>query len=141
MDMINNDDFKYIIQDTNCVYFGKELTYAEMLDKDDLPFKFKAIISAYVSKDTDLNVKMTDHILNMADNEFSKRIFEQLKMTVRVYYKTEKRGLGGKTKVSWVHKACPLKKIKDEYRDEIINGNVKIEDISISKLALMAISI
>jgi hypothetical protein len=141
MDMINNDDFKYIIQDTNCVYFGKELTYAEMLDKDDLPFKFKAIISAYVSKDTDLNVKMTDHILNMADNEFSKRIFEQLKMTVRVYYKTEKRGLGGKTKVRWVHKACPLKKIKDEYRDEIINGNVKIEDISISKLALMAISI
>jgi hypothetical protein len=136
-----NDDFKYIIQDTNSVYFGKELTYAEMLESEELPFKFKAIISNYISKDTDLNVKMTDHILNMGDDEFTKQIYEQLKMTVRVYYKTEKKGLGGKTKEKWVHKACPFKKFKEEYRDEIENGNVMIEDVSISKLALMVISI
>ena len=49
--MENNDDFKYVIQDTGHVYFGKELTYQEILDKEDVPFKFKAIISAYVSKD------------------------------------------------------------------------------------------
>jgi hypothetical protein len=139
--MTNKDDFKYIIQDTNCVYFGKELTYAEMMDNDDVPFKFKAIISVYVSKDTDLNVKMADHILSMGDTEFSKRIFEQLRMMVRVYYKTEKKGFGGKTKVSWVHKACPFNKVKDMYGEGIINGNVMIEDISISKLALMLTNI
>lgn len=138
---MKNDDFKYIIQDTNCVYFGKELTYAEMLEKDEVPFKFKAIISAYVSKDTDLNVKMTDHILNMSNNEFSMRIYEQLKTTIRVYYKTEKKGLGGRTKEKWVHKACSVKKFAQEYGDGIRNGDVAVEDISISKLALMAISI
>ena len=28
--MENNDDFKYVIQDTGHVYFGKELTYQEI---------------------------------------------------------------------------------------------------------------
>jgi hypothetical protein len=141
MEIKNDNDFKYIIQDTNFVYFGKELTYTEMLDNDDVPFKFKAIISSYVSKDTDLNLKLSDHILRMSDNEFSQRIYEQLKMTVRVCYKTTKKGFGGRVKEKWVHKACPLKKLGSEYRNEIINGNMMIEDISISKLALMAISI
>jgi hypothetical protein len=137
----NNDDFKYIMQDSSYVYFGKELTYAEMLENDNLPFKLKNIICNYVSRDTDLNVKMTDHILNMGDNEFTKHIYEQLKMTVRVYYKVEKKGLGGKTKEKWVHRACPFKRFKDEYGEQIINGYVIISDISISKLALMVISI
>ena len=29
MNTQNNDDFKYVIQDTSCVYFGRELTYTE----------------------------------------------------------------------------------------------------------------
>jgi hypothetical protein len=139
--MTNKDDFKYVIQDTNCVYFGKELTYSEMMDNEDVPFKFKAVISNYVSKDTDLGVKMTEHILNMGDNKFTRRVYEQLKMTVRVCYKTEKKGLGGKNKEKWVYKACPFKKFEDEYRDKVISGDVMITDISISKLALMVISI
>jgi hypothetical protein len=62
-------------------------------------------------------------------------------MMVRVCYKTEKKGLGGKNKEKWVYKACPFKKFKEEYRDEVISGDVMITDISISKLALMVISI
>lgn len=136
-----NDDFKYIIQDTNYMYIGRELTYAEMMDREDVPFKFKAIISAYVSKDTDLNTKMTDHLLKMSSDEFSYRIYEQLKMTVRVCYKIQKRGFGGRTKDKWVHKAYPLKKFSSECCDKIREESMMLEDISISKLALMAISI
>ena len=66
MNIQENDDFKYIIQDTNCLYIGKELTYAEMMEREDVPFKLKAIISAYLSKDTDLNTNMTEHILNIS---------------------------------------------------------------------------
>lgn len=139
--MQNNDDFKYVIQDIHCVYFGRELTYTEMMDKDDVPFKFKAIISAHIARDTDLDVKLTEHILKMTDKEFSYRIFDQLKMTVRVCYKEQKKGFGGKTKEKWAHKSCQLRKFFDEYRGRANNGEVMIEDISISKLALMAMSI
>lgn len=141
MDVQQNNDFKYVIQDTNCVYIGRELVYTEMMEMDEVPFKLKAIINAYVSKDTDLNAKMTDHLLNMASDEFSYRIFEQLKMTVRVCYKNRKRGLGGKIKEKWVHKAYPLKQFCSECRDKVRDGIMMVEDISISKLALMVISI
>ena len=141
MNIQENDDFKYIVQDTNCLYIGKELTYAEMMEREDVPFKLKAIISAYLSKDTDLNTKMTEHILNISSAEFSYRIFEQLKMTVRVCYKTQKRGLGGRIKEKWVHKVYPFGRFCSECRDKVRDGSMMLEDLSISKLALMAISI
>ncbi len=140
MDMQNND-FKYVIQDTNCVYFGKELTYAEMMDKDDVPFKFKAVISAHIARDTDLNRKIADHILQMSDKEFSYRIYQQLKLTIRVCYKIQKKGFGGKTKDKWIHKAYSFRQFCDEYRAQVLKGDMMIEDFSISKLALMVLSI
>lgn len=137
----STQDFKYVIQDTNCVYFGKELTYAEMMDKDDVPFKFKAVISAHIARDTDLNRKMTDHILQISEAEFSYRIFEQLKLTVRVCYKIQKKSFNGKVKEKWIHKACSLRQFCSGYRSQVDDGDMVIEDFSISKLALMALSI
>ena len=67
METQHNNDFKYVIQDTGCVYFGRELTYAEMMELDDIPFKFKAVISAHIARDIDLNMKMTDHILQISE--------------------------------------------------------------------------
>ena len=141
METQNNNDFKYVIQDTNCVYFGKELTYAEMMDKDDIPFKFKAVISAYITKDADINQTMAAHILQISEQEFSYRIYEQLKLTVRVCYKTQKKGFGGKIKDKWIHKACSLKQFCVDYRGQVSGGDMMIGDFSISKLALMALSI
>ncbi len=138
---MQNNDFKYVIQDINCVYFGKELTYAEMMDKDDVPFKFKAVISAHIARDTDLNQKMADHILQMSDKEFSYRIYQQLKLTIRVCYKIQKKGFGGETKDKWIHKAYSFRQFCSEYRSQVIKGDMIIEDFSISKLALMALSI
>lgn len=138
---IHNNDFKYVIQDTNCVYFGRELTYAEMMDKEDVPFKFKAVISAHIAREIDLNKKMVEHILEISESAFSYRIFEQLRLTVRVHYKVSAKGFGGKIKEKWVHKACSIGQFCKEYRDKTMQSEVMIEDFSISKLALLALSI
>ncbi len=141
METQHNNDFKYVIQDTGCVYFGRELTYAEMMELDDIPFKFKAVISAHIARDIDLNMKMTDHILQISEKEFSYRIFEQLRFTVRVCYMIQKKGFGGKMKEKWIHKAYSLKQFCSGYRGQVNSGQMMIEDFSISKLALMALSI
>ncbi len=141
MDIQNKDDFKYVLQDTNCVYFGRELTYAEMMDKEDVPFKFKAVISVHLARDIDLSTKMADHILTISDSMFSYRVLEQLKLTVRVCYKEQKKGLNGKIKEKWIHKACSLRQFCEEYRSQAAQGEVMIEDFSVSKLALMVLSI
>ena len=139
--MENNNDFKYILQDTGHIYFGKELTYQELLDKEDVPFKFKAIISSYFSKDVDMGIKMSDHILTIDTGTFSYRIYEQLKLEIRIFYQDISKNKLGRKKEKWLHKTCSLKQFLDNYAVEVLNGKVMIEDISISKLALMAISI
>lgn len=138
---MQNDDFKYVIQDTGSVYFGKELTYTEMMEREDVPFKFKAIISMHIARDTDLNKRMADHILELDTESFTYRIFEQLKLAVRVCYKEEKRSFTGRKKKKWVHKTCPIRQFCAEYKDWVRMREMVIEDISISKLALMIINI
>lgn len=137
----NSEDFKYVIQDINSMYFGKELKYSEMLDREDVPFKFKAVIHEYVQKDTDIDNSMARHLVQISNNEFTFKVFEQLKMSVRICYKVEKKSFTGKIKEKWEHKVCSLKQFCDMYREDVKNGNVQIEDISISKLALMAFGI
>lgn len=140
-DVNQNQDFKYIIQDTSHIYFGKELTYEELMEHNDIPFKFKAIISAYVSKDVPLQKKLVQHLLDMDESSFTYQIYKQLKMEVRIFYKEEKKSLGGKTKEHWVHKAYPFTAFQEEYGEKVRNGSVSVEDIVISKLALMFINI
>lgn len=134
------EDFKYILQDVGHVYFGRELTYQEILEREDVPFKFKAILSAYISKESSFDVKFTDHLMSIDQEGFGFQIYKQLKMQIRIFYKEEKKGLFG-TSTKWVHKTCNLEQFCNEYSKKIDYDTVMIEDISISKLALMTISI
>lgn len=138
--MQNNDDFKYVLQDTGHVFFGKELSYQEMMDKEDVPFKWKAIIGTYISKDVDLETTMLVHLQTIDESSFSFKIFEQLKLEIKYCYQEEKKSLWGKNKETWVHKTCSIKKIA-ELKEAIHSQNVIVEEIAISKLALMVISI
>lgn len=139
--MKDNNDFKYIMQDVSHVYFGKELSYAEMMELEDVPFKFKAIIGSYFSKDTELTNKIAEHLYQIKLQDFSYHIYEQLKLQIRFFYKEEKMGLFGQKKEKWVHKTCNMKEFLQNYKEMVQKGEAIIEDISISKLALMAISI
>ena len=134
---MQNDDFKYVIQDTGNVYFGRELTYNEMMDMDDVPFKFKAVINMHISKETDMDKKMSAHIVELDTASFAYRVFEQLKLTVRVCYKAQTKGFMGREKEKWVHEACSIKQFCEERRGNMDERGMIIEDISISKLALM----
>lgn len=139
--MKDNNDFKYLIQDTGHMFFGKELTYAEMMDREDVPFKFQAIIGSYFCKDTELSDRIIDHLCKMTKDEFSYRIYNQLKLNVRIFYKEEKMGLLGQKKDVWVHKSCKLQEFLQNYKEKVMRGEATVEEISISKLGLMTISI
>lgn len=134
----NTDDFKYVLQDVGHIYIGKQLSYNEILQREDVAFKFKAIIQSYIIKEIDLEQKMSQHILQLSKEKFSYQIYEQLKLQIRIFYREES---GKKKKEKWIHKTCKLEEFCKEYRDLVVDGSVMIEDMSISKLALMTISI
>ena len=45
-----NNDFKYVMHDMTNVYIGAKYTYDEIMDSDEVPFKFKVILSHYMLK-------------------------------------------------------------------------------------------
>lgn len=134
-------DFKYIMQDTGNLYLGKELTYREIYESEEVPFKLKAVINTYIQKDVDLDVKMVDHLMSIGKEDFIYLVYEQLKVQVRIYYGVETKNLFGKVKTKWIHTTCKWKEFVENYQEKARNGEVAIEDVSVSKFALMVFSV
>ena len=111
------------------------------LDLKEVAFKFKAVINTYIQKEIDLNMKMVDHLAHISKEDFSYLVYDQLKLQVRFYYGVEKKNLFGKVKTKWIHTSCKWKDFVETYQDKVRSGEVTIEDVSISKFALMVFSL
>ena len=59
--IVNEDDFKYYMQDIERNYFGARYSYQEILDNEMAPFKFKTIITKYLKDEVDLDTKLESH--------------------------------------------------------------------------------
>ena len=49
--IVNEDDFKYYMQDIERYYFGARYNYNELLNNEMVPFKFKTVITKYIKED------------------------------------------------------------------------------------------
>ena len=60
--IVNEDDFKYYMQDIERNYFGARFSYQELLDNEMVPFKFKTIISKYIKDEVELDTTLESHL-------------------------------------------------------------------------------
>ena len=51
--IVNEEDFKYYMQDIERYYFGARYSYKELLNNEMVPFKFKRVISKYLNDNVD----------------------------------------------------------------------------------------
>lgn len=138
---IQNDDFKYYMQDTSLVYLGAKFSYAEILEHEMVNFKYKSIVEHYILKDTDPDTTLESQLYYMTPEQFSYKTYTQLKAKVKVSMLVQKRGLFGKTKTQYENKVLKL--------DELVRINLAqkkqrgmvIQELILSKLALMAFSV
>lgn len=77
-DRMENQDFKYVMQDVSRVYIGAKFTYQEMLDRDDIPFKFKAILSHYMLKEVSADTTPENHVFYLTQDSLSYMVYRQL---------------------------------------------------------------
>lgn len=75
---MENQDFKYVLQDVSKVYIGAKFTYQEMLDRDDIPFKLKAILSHYMLKEVSADTTPENHIFYLTQDSLSYMVYRQL---------------------------------------------------------------
>ena len=136
-----NRYYKYFMQDAGNVYLGGKLSYAEILRDEMVNFKYKSIVEHYIFKDTDPETTLESHLYYIAKEQFSYRTYEQLKAKVKVNMLEEKKTLLGKKKTGYVTKLMPLAELAEMNLAQKKAKGVVIQELALSKLALMAFSV
>ncbi len=131
------EDFKYFMQDTSRLYLGACYSYAELLGNEMAPFKLKSIIEHYILKDTQAETTLESQFYYMTGEEFAYRTYMQLKAKVKACMYVEKTSIFGRKKVAYVQKTIQLDKFVQLNLAQKKKYGVKIQEIVISKLAMM----
>ncbi|MCM1039564.1 MAG: hypothetical protein NC434_09585 [Ruminococcus sp.] len=138
---IPDNDFKYYMQDVGNLYLGACYDYEELLGHEMVPFKLKSIIEHYIMKDTAPDTTLESHFYYMTPEMFSYRTYMQLKAKVKLCLLVEKKPLFGAPKMVYRDKVMPLAEFAQMNLAQKKKCGVKIQEISLSKLAMMAFSV
>lgn len=136
-----NKDYKYFMQDTGSVYLGAKLSYTEILQDEMVNFKYKSIVEHYILKDTNPETTLESHFYYMTKEQFSYRTYEQLRAKVKVSILEEKKSLFGKKKTGYTTKLMPIAAFADINLAQKKAKGVVIQELALSKLALMSFSV
>ncbi len=136
-----DNDFKYFMQDTSYAYLGAKYSYSEIMEHEMIPFKYKCIVEHYIMKDTDPETTLESQLYYMTPDQFSYRTYIKLKAKVKVTVLVQKKSFFGKEKMIYENKVMKL--------DELVQMNLAkkkqcgmiIQELILSKLAIMAFSV
>lgn len=129
-------DYKYVMGDTSNIYLGGKFTYREMLESDEVPFKFQSIIEHYLLKDTDPETSLESQFYYMTPDSFSYRTYLQLKAKVKVCELVEKKSLFGKRTRAYQQKIYTLKDFAAINLAQKKARGFVVQEIILSKLAV-----
>ena len=135
--IVNENDFKYYMQDIERYYFGARYNYNELLNNEMVPFKFKRVISKYLTDDLDESTTLESHLYYLTKEDYEYSVYRQLKARVRtsIYKKEGDNSKGYKEKLYKIEELARLSKEEKE------NNGLIVRELIISKLALFAFSI
>lgn len=136
-----DNDFKYIMQDFGSLYIGARFSYSELLGHEMATFKLKSIIEHYIMKDTQAVTTLESQLYYMTEEDFSYKTYMQLKTKVKACLYVEKKSLFGEKKMVYRNMTIPLDRFVKMNLAQKKKYGVKIQEIAISKLALMAFSV
>lgn len=134
-------DFKYFMQDTGSLYLGAKYSYAEILGDEMVTFKYKSIVEHYILKDTDPETTLESQLYYMTPEQFSYRTYQQLKARVKVSMLVEKKRLLRGSGVRYESKVMKLEEFVKMNLAQKKKCGVVVQELVLSKLAVMTFSV
>ena len=134
------ENYKYSLQDTAKVYIGAKYTFAELLDQDEVAFKFRLIVERYIlaEKEVDPQDTLETHLDYLKPDSFLVKIYDRIKARVKINIIEEKKRIFGRGKKRYVTKELNIRELVAMTPEEKEAKGVVIQEISMSKLALAA---
>ena len=133
------EDFKYSMQDTGRIYVGSRYTFRELLEAEDIPFKFRLIMDKYILPEADREDTLETHLYYLSPDSFLVKIYQQMKARVKVNVIEEKKTLLGKRKKQYVTRQLSVEELAAIPPARKESQGLVVQELSVSKLALLGL--
>lgn len=139
------EDYKYSMQDAARLYVGAKYTFRELLEDEEIAFKFRLIAERYILPEADPEDTLETHLYYLAPDSFLVKIYKQMKATVKVNVIEEKKPLfgfrpgGGAGKKRYVTKQLAVEELAGIPLAAKERQGCVIQELSVSKLALLGL--
>lgn len=132
------EDKKYCMQDVGNIYLGTKYTMDELLREENITFKFRLIVERYILPEADREDTLETHLYYLSAQSFLVQIYKQLRAKVKINMIEEHKTITGGVKKQYVTKTMTVDKLVAMTPDEKEKNGVVVQELSLSKLALMA---
>ncbi len=133
------EDYKYCVQDVSRLYVGCKYTFDELLEAEDVMFKFRMLVQKYIRPEADGEDTLETHLYYLAPKAFSVKLYGQLKARIKVNVIEEKKGLFGRREKAYVTKQISAEELAAMTKEEKEACGLVVQELSVSKLALSAL--
>ena len=129
------ENYKYSLQDTAKVYIGAKYTFAELLDQDEVAFKFRLIVERYIlaEKEVDPQDTLETHLYYLKPDSFLVKIYDRIKARVKINIIEEKKRIFGRGKKRYVTKELNIRELVAMTPEEKEAKGVVIQEKSIGE--------
>ncbi len=137
------EDYKYVMQDTAYLYLGAKYSYGEIVENEEIPFKFRTIAERYLIPEMGTDTTLESDLYYMLSKDFSCRTYMQLKAKVKVSRLVTKKGFFGKKSFKRVYQTVmiPLSEFCEMSKEEKERDGIFVQELVLNKLALAAFTV
>ncbi|MBP9997604.1 MAG: hypothetical protein KBT19_10125 [Lachnospiraceae bacterium] len=136
---MDNNDYKHIVQDVTNIYLGGRLTYDEMMNAEDIPFKLKSIFAHYMLREVAGETSLENHLFHIEKNSMSYMVFKKMKakFLLNVFYEDGH----GKNKPGYHIDEFTIDDVIDNADIRANMNTIFLTEVRISKLKMMGVTI
>lgn len=131
------EDYKYAMQDLSNLYIGAKYTMDEILEEENISFKFRMVTERYILPESDREDTLETHLYYLDPKSFIVKIYKQLKAKVKVSVIEEKKSADGSVRKSYCTRVMTPEELSAVPVAEKEQKGMVIQELSINKLALM----
>lgn len=137
------EDYKYTMTDTAFLYIGSKYSYQEIVENEDIPFKFRTIVERYMIPEIGAETTLESDLYYMSAQDFTCRTYLQLRAKVKVSRLVTKKGFLGLGKEKRVYRTImiPLAHFVKLSKEEKEKDGIFIQELAINKMAMMSFTI
>jgi hypothetical protein len=136
-DTVNND-YKYVLDSLSVLQLGSRFTYRELLDDIEISYKFRCIIKQHILQEVDADTTLESHLYYLSDVDESFRVYQQLKVKIRIYVRKKRMNRKGEEEISFEERTLTPGELVCLRPEQKKMMGIIIAELQLSKVGLMS---